>query len=262
MIFKRRACENARERSPHKPRSFSTSRARHSMLGPIENPENEPALSRNVCMDELAADLADRIRNKDQDALMEFIELRRPQLLAFIQRNLSTSLGHKLEAEDILQEVSFSAVTSLAAFDLSERDPFSWLCQLAEQRIIDAHRKLVAAQKRSVEREARAPGASADTQRGGFIDLVVASMTTPSGALSRDQRAFRLVEALKNLPEESQKALRLRYVEGLPSKEIANRLGRTDGATRVLLTRSLARLQEMLRHDSDFASFVNPRHDD
>ena len=77
-------------------------------------------------------------------------------------------------------------------------------------------------------------------------------MTTPSGALSRDQREFRLLEALKNLPEESQTALRLRYVEGLPSKEIASQLGRTDGATRVLLTRSLARLQELLRHDSEF----------
>ncbi len=213
-------------------------------------------------MDELAADLADRIRNKDKDALVEFIELRRPQLLAFIGRNLSTSLGRKLEAVDILQELSLSAVTSLATFELGDRDPFSWLCQLAEQRIIDAHRKLVAAQKRSADREEQGPAHGADTQRGGFIDLIVASMTTPSGALSRDQREFRLLEALKNLPEESQTALRLRYVEGLPSKEIANQLGRTDGATRVLLTRSLARLQELLRHDSDFASFINPKGED
>ena len=51
---------------------------------------------------------------------------------------------------------------------------------------------------------------------------------------------------------------RLRYVEGLPSKEIASRLQKSDGATRVLLTRSLAKLQELLRHDSEFASFINP----
>ena len=214
-------------------------------------------------MDEDAAPLAARIRNKDSQALVEFIELRRPQLLAYIQRNLSTSLGRKLEATDILQDVSLSAVTSLGTFDLGDRDPFSWLCQLAEHRIIDAHRKLVAAQKRSADRERPAGGGGpADTQRGGFIDLIVASMTTPSDALSRDQREVRLREALKNLPEESQTALRLRYVEGLPSKEIASQLGRTDGATRVLLTRSLAKLQELLRHDSDFASFINPRPDE
>jgi RNA polymerase sigma-70 factor, ECF subfamily len=209
-------------------------------------------------MDDVAAEFAARIRNKDSQALVEFIELRRPQLLAFIERNLSASLGRKLEAADILQEVSLSAVASLATFDLGDRDPFSWLCQLAEHKIIDAHRKLVAAQKRSADREMQAPATGAETQRGGFIDLLVVSMTTPSGALSRDQREFRLAEALKNLPEESQQALRLRYVEGLPSKEIAARLQKTDGATRVLLTRSLAKLQELLRHDSEFQSFINP----
>jgi len=209
-------------------------------------------------MDDTAAALADRIRNKDPQALVEFIELRRLPLLAFIQRSLSANLQRKLEAADILQEVSLSALGSLAEFDLGDRDPFSWLCQLAEHRIIDAHRKLVAAQKRSADREGAAEGGGGgtDTQKGGFFDLLVASMTTPSGAFSRNQRELRLKDALKNLPEESQKALRLRYVEGLPSKEIAHQMGKTDGATRVLLTRSLARLQDLLRRDSEFFSFV------
>jgi RNA polymerase sigma-70 factor (ECF subfamily) len=42
----------------------------------------------------------------------------------------------------------------------------------------------------------------------------------------------------------------LRYVEGLPSKEIARRLGKTDGAVRVLLTRSLRRLQQLVGPDA------------
>jgi len=209
-------------------------------------------------MDDVAAEFAARIRNKDSQALVEFIELRRPQLLAFIERNLSALLGRKIEAADILQEVSLSAVGSLDTLELGDRDPFSWLCQLAEHKIIDAHRKLVAAKKRSADRELAPPEASAETQRGGFIDMLVVSMTSPSGAFSRDQREFRLQQALKNLPHESQEALRLRYVEGLPSKEIASRLQKTDGATRVLLTRSLAKLQELLRNDSEFASFVVP----
>ncbi len=209
-------------------------------------------------MDDADQPLVERIRNKDRQALVEFMERRRPALLAFIDRNLSSALKRKLEPADILQEVSLSAVGSLAEFDLGDRDPFSWLCQLAEHRIIDAHRKLVAAQKRSSDREVPAGAGAGDTQRVGFVDLLVASMTTPSGAFSRDQRAIRLSEALKCLPEESQTALRLRYVEGLPSKEIATRLGRTDGATRVLLTRSLAKLQELLKKDSEFFSFVTP----
>src|SRR5579885_1265579 len=90
--------------------------------------------NREDVMDDVAAEFANRIRDKDTQALVEFIELRKPQLLAFIERNLSTSLGRKLEAADILQEVSLSAVGSLATFDLGDRDPFSWLCQLAEHK--------------------------------------------------------------------------------------------------------------------------------
>ena len=64
------------------------------------------------------------------------------------------------------------------------------------------------------------------------------------------QREARLAEALAALPEEQREALRLRYVEGLPSKQIAQQLGKTDGAVRVMLTRSLAKLQTMLGPDA------------
>jgi RNA polymerase sigma-70 factor (ECF subfamily) len=74
-------------------------------------------------------------------------------------------------------------------------------------------------------------------------------MTTASKAFSRNQKEIRLLAALEELPEENREALRLRYLEGLPSKEIAQRLGKTDGAVRVMLTRSLSRLQQILGPD-------------
>jgi RNA polymerase sigma-70 factor (ECF subfamily) len=129
--------------------------------------------------------------------------------------------------------------------DLEQRDPFSWLCQIAEQRIIDAHRRFFGSQKRAADREV-ALDAPAGPDMAGLIDLLVVSMTTPSQALSRDQRELRLMQALAGLPEEQREALKLRYVDALPSKEIARRLGKTDGAVRVLLTRSLHRLQQIL----------------
>ena len=78
------------------------------------------------------------------------------------------------------------------------------------------------------------------------MNLLVASLTTPTQALSRDDRHQRLAAALATLNEEQREALRLRYVEQMPSKEIAQRLGKSDGAIRVMLTRALKTLQTVL----------------
>jgi len=82
----------------------------------------------------------------------------------------------------------------------------------------------------------------------------VASLTTPSQAFSRNAREARLLEALDKLPEEQRTALRLRYIDDLPSKQIAERLGKTDAAVRVMLTRSLKKLHELLGDDTMRAS--------
>src|SRR4051812_37060239 len=88
-----------------------------------------------------------RIRTGDAESLAAYIEQHRRQLLAYIERQRGAALRRKIEAEDIFQEVSGDAVRSLKSMDLTERDLFSWLCQIAERRIIDAHRRFFDAQK-------------------------------------------------------------------------------------------------------------------
>ncbi len=199
--------------------------------------------------------LLQRLKQGDTEALGEFIESRRHQLLAFINRNLSTNLASKVEPVDLLQEVTIHAIKGLGDMDFQDRDPFNWLCQVAERRIIDAHRKYIGAQKRSADKEVsgNAPvgGTSSASGQGGLIDMLVVTMTTPSQAFSRDQREYQLQQALASLPDESQEALRLRYVEALPTKEIAQKMGKTDGSVRVLLSRSLNKLQDILGPDAN-----------
>lgn len=196
------------------------------------------------------AALDERVRAGDTAALAEFLEQRRNQLLAFIHRSLGDGLKRKVEAEDIFQEVSADCLRSLQEVEFGDRDPFNWLCQVAERRIIDAHRRFFGAQKRAANREVGLGSPGGDTQQAGLIDMLRVSMTSPSAAFSRDQREFKLQAAIENLPEENREALRLRYVEGLPSKEVAQRLGKSDGAVRVMLTRTLKKLQEMLGPDA------------
>jgi RNA polymerase sigma-70 factor (ECF subfamily) len=133
--------------------------------------------------------------------------------------------------------------------DLTTRDIFGWLCQIAERRIIDAHRRFFATRKRDAAREVPLGASSDGSRQAAMIDLLVASITTPTQALSRQGHEMRLLEALATLPADQREALRLRYVDGLGSKEIAARLHKSDGSVRVMLTRALARLQQILGPD-------------
>jgi RNA polymerase sigma-70 factor (ECF subfamily) len=188
----------------------------------------------------------DAPRPTDAAAMGQFIENRRTQLLAYIRKHLGTALGHKVEADDVLQEVTLEALRRAGELADIDREPFGWLCQIAEYRMIDIHRRLFGTQKRAAGREVGLDSPANDTMHTPLINLLVASITTPSQAFSRDQKEFQLQEVLATLPDESREALRLRYVDGLPTKEIAERLGKTDGAVRVLLTRSLNKLQALM----------------
>lgn len=197
----------------------------------------------------MSHDLQARIRSRDAEALAEFVEAHRPQLMAFIERQLGAALRRKVEPEDVFQETSAEAVRALATAELGDREIFSWLCQIAERRIIDLARRFFGAKKRDAGREVPLGAGGDDTERPGLINMLVASMTTPSKAFSRNAREAKLQAAIEKLPEQQRDALRMRYVENLPSKEIADRLGKSDAAIRVMLTRSLKKLQELLAGD-------------
>src|SRR5436190_9197166 len=72
------------------------------------------------------------------EELVALLEGRRPQLLAYIERRLGTALRRKVEPLDIYQETAIAALNAWPSLDLGSRDPFGWLCQVAEQRIVDA----------------------------------------------------------------------------------------------------------------------------
>ncbi|MCA9200132.1 MAG: sigma-70 family RNA polymerase sigma factor [Planctomycetales bacterium] len=192
--------------------------------------------------------LIEQIRAGNQDALVQYIQLKRNVLLAFIQKRLGTHLQKKVEPDDILQEVSVDAIRAFDKVNVGDHDPINWFFQLCERKIIDTHRKFFESQKRDAARETGF-GDSDGEGGGGLANLLIASMTSPSAAFSRDQKQLKMLAALESLPEDQREALRLRYLVGLPSKEIAAKLGKSDGAIRVMLSRGLNRLQQLMGED-------------
>lgn len=180
------------------------------------------------------------------DSLAQFLDVNQKPLMAFISRRLGDALRKKVEVEDIFQEVSAEAVRTITPEWPGDREPFSWLCHVAERRIVDAHRHHFEAQKRDAGKERALEARSPGGQEIGMVNMLVKSMTTPSAAFSRNAREARLQDALQQLKEDQREAIRLKYIENKPSKEIAEALGKSDAAVRVMLTRTMKQLHEIM----------------
>jgi len=192
--------------------------------------------------------LSHQVRQRDTDALARFIEENRVQLTGFIRSITGARLLGVTEVDDLLQEVSATAIQSLPTAPLDDYAPMQWLQQIARRRVVDAHRFHFDAKRREAgkQQSIHAPqGAAPDAL--SLEQLLAASMTSPSAMMSQDNRISRMQMAIRELSDEQQKAIRMRFVDGLATKQIAESLGKSDVSVRVLLSRSMRDLEKLLQ---------------
>lgn len=189
--------------------------------------------------------LIEKIVSGDPDALAQYINVHQPQLTGFIRSISSDRLLSVVEVDDLYQEVCTAALGGFATAPLEKYTPMQWLQQIARRRVVDAHRFHFEAQRREAGRQQSIHGGG-DAEGGGLEAMLSASFTSPSAAFSRDIRMVRMQSAIDELAEDAKQAVKLKYAEGLASKEIAQKLGKSDAAVRVLLSRSLRILEKKL----------------
>ena len=63
----------------------------------------------------------------------------------------------------------------------------------------------------------------------------------------------RILDKIQDLPDDRREALIMRFALGMDNREIARALGRTDGATKVLLHRAIRQLEEIVQKDANGA---------
>ena len=190
--------------------------------------------------------LLEKIKAGDAESLATFIDANRNQLAGFVKSITGEHLLSVVELDDLIQEISTTAITGLPTAPLDQYEPMQWLQQIARRRVADAHRFHFGAKRRDAGRQKSIHGAGADASAMGLEQLLAASMTSPSAAVSRDIRMDRMTQAIGELNEEQRDAIRMRYAEGMSTKAIAVKIGKTDVATRVLLSRSMRQLEKQL----------------
>ena len=97
--------------------------------------------------------LQERIRSGDAAALGEMIDRDREALLAYLAKITGEHLRSKTELEDLLQEVSAQAIASFDSAPLDRMPASAWLREIAQRKVVDAHRHFFEAKKRAGNRE-------------------------------------------------------------------------------------------------------------
>ena len=81
------------------------------------------------------------------------------------------------------------------------------------------------------------------------IDRPQHELAPPDDGLVQDRDDLkRILECVQQLPDDRREALIMRFALGMDNREIARALGRTDGATKVLLHRAIRQLEELVKN--------------
>jgi RNA polymerase sigma-70 factor, ECF subfamily len=195
-------------------------------------------------------DLIDRASQGDAAARSELFERYREYLLRMVTARLDRRLAPRVDASDIVQEALADAAQRMDAYLRDRPLPFfGWLRQLAGERMIDAQRRHIGAQRRSITREQ----STLEPCEESAVDVVrrlLANDTSPSNRLVRQERDEELMAALASLSPRDREVLVMRHHEQLSPAEIAEALGVTEWAVKSRLLRALIRIRDRLENNS------------
>jgi RNA polymerase sigma-70 factor, ECF subfamily len=142
-------------------------------------------------------------------------------------------VGNHHDAEDLTEQTFLQAYRH---FERAQRESKGrplrpWLIRIAHNLAANYYRD-----------RSRRPQTAIDD-----ADMLAATHTTEALVQDRDDLK-RILECVQQLPDDRREALIMRFALGMDNREIARALGRTDGATKVLLHRAIRQLEELVEN--------------
>ena len=137
-------------------------------------------------------------------------------------------LGDSRVAEDLTADVFLRMVESVKAEKAWQSSLTGWLYRIAHNLVIDYYR-----------RQSKRDGPSLD-------ERLVAAVESPSLRMDTLLVQDQLRAAIQTLTEEQQQVVVLKFVEDLNNAEVAEVLGKTEGAVKALQHRALIALRRVL----------------
>jgi len=145
-------------------------------------------------------------------------------------------IGNHHDAEDLTEQTFLQAYRHFErALRESDGRPLRpWLIRIAHNLAANLYRD-----------RARRPQSPLDESAP-----IATAHTTEELVAGRDELK-RVLEGVALLPDDRREALIMRFALGMDNREIARALGRTDGATKVLIHRAIKQLESLVSMDED-----------
>jgi len=196
--------------------------------------------------------ILDQSKAGDRTAMSSLLLAAFDPLRTAIVQQMSGALSKaRAEPEDVIQEAYAAAWIHLAEGDFENFDAFvGWLRQIAENKLIDMHRAVLA-DKRDVRRQTPAWAAQSGTYVN-LLDRINSPLSTPSVGAARNEAMAVLMVQMVQLPEDYRQVIQWRLLDGLPVAEVARRLDRSEAAVHMLFHRALKQLRQLMGTQSDY----------
>lgn len=196
---------------------------------------------------EPSAEVLKRAAAGEPAALNQLLEDYRGPLRRMIDLRMDRRMASRVDASDVVQDVLLEASQRLPDYVQGPAMPFRlWLRQIAQDRMIDLHRRHRAL-RRDVSREQPMDRPAFGDQSS--LDLAAQlrdAELTPAAATIRKELQQRFFEALDELGEDDREIILMRHSEHLGNSEAAAALGLSPAAAGMRYLRALRRLQEVL----------------
>ena len=239
-----------RDKGPSVPRDPRHEKS--AILGSMDGADRSPGERPVAAVDPVASvparerafeRLTELAAEGDRAALERLLEHHLPELRRYVRYRAGPLVRSREASSDLVQSVCREVLERAGQFRHASRSAFRrWLFATALRKIVD-RRDFYLAQRRDALREV--PLESDGTEGGGAL-AVSGERSTPSHCAMVSEEMERLERAFDQLGDEQRQVVTLAHVVGLSRREIAEQLGKSEGAVRMLLHRALARLSSLL----------------
>jgi RNA polymerase sigma-70 factor, ECF subfamily len=185
-------------------------------------------------------------RNVEPDRLGSILQLYWNYLHLLAEAQLDRRLRVRFSPSDLVQETLMEAHRDFQQFrGTTEAEFLAWLRQILVHNLLVAVRRHLEAGKRDIRREISLEQVHADldTSALSMAAILAQGGTSPSAHVQREELLVALADSLASLPPDYREVIVSRHMEGQSFAEIAEGMGRSEGAVRMLWLRAIGQLR-------------------